>query len=191
MKSFTKIIALALAIVLAFSLAACSNKGGDDSADDSDKVIKIAVPNDTTNEARALLLLQEAGIIKLKDGADFNPTVDDIETYNKQIKIEELKANIIPSTLADVTAGVVNGNYALDFGLKTEDAIYKDDKLDIEEYWNLIAARTEDLSDPAKVETYRKVIAAFQSDETEAVFNDQFGGYFIKAGWDQDLLADK
>ena len=59
------------------------------------------------------------------------------------------------------------------FRPQTEDAIYKDDKLDIEEYWNLIAARTEDLSDPAKVETYRKVVAAFQSDETEAVFNDQ------------------
>lgn len=151
----------------------------------------VAIPDDATNGGRALKVLEAAGLIKLKDGADFNPTVDDIETYNKQIKIEELKANIIPSTLADVTAGVVNGNYALDFGLKTEDAIYKDDKLDIEEYWNLIAARTEDLSDPAKVETYRKVVAAFQSDETEAVFNDQFGGYFIKAGWDQDLLADK
>ena len=151
----------------------------------------VAIPDDATNGGRALKVLEAAGLIKLKDGADFNPTVDDIETYNKQIKIEELKANIIPSTLADVTAGVVNGNYALDFGLKTEDAIYKDDKLDIEEYWNLIAARTEDLSDPAKVEAYKKVVAAFQSDETEAVFNDQFGGYFIKAGWDQDLLADK
>ena len=151
----------------------------------------VAIPDDATNGGRALKVLEAAGLIKLKDGADFNPTVDDIETYNKQIKIEELKANIIPSTLADVTAGVVNGNYALDFGLKTEDAIYKDDKLDIEEYWNLIAARTEDLSDPAKVENYKKVVAAFQSDETEAVFNDQFGGYFIKAGWDQDLLADK
>ena len=151
----------------------------------------VAIPDDATNGGRALKVLEAAGLIKLKDGADFNPTVDDIETYNKQIKIEELKANIIPSTLADVTAGVVNGNYALDFGLKTEDAIYKDDKLDIEEYWNLIAARTEDLSDPAKVETYKKIVAAFQSDETEAVFNDQFGGYFIKAGWDQDLLADK
>ena len=151
----------------------------------------VAIPDDATNGGRALKVLEAAGLIKLKDGADFNPTVDDIETYNTQIKIEELKANIIPSTLADVTAGVVNGNYALDFGLKTEDAIYKDDKLDIEEYWNLIAARTEDLSDPAKVETYKKVVAAFQSDETEAVFNDQFGGYFIKAGWDQDLLADK
>ena len=164
----------------------------------SDKVKSVdelkdgdTVADDATNGGRALKVLEAAGLIKLKDGADFNPTVDDIETYNKQIKIEELKANIIPSTLADVTAGVVNGNYALDFGLKTEDAIYKDDKLDIEEYWNLIAARTEDLSDPAKVEAYKKVVAAFQSDETEAVFNDQLGGYFIKAGWDQDLLADK
>ncbi len=136
-------------------------------------------------------MLEAAGLIKLKDSADFNPTIDDIETYNTKITIEELKANVIPSTLADVTAAVVNGNYALDFGLKTEDAIYKDDQLDIEEYWNLIAARSADLEDADKLETYKKVVAAFQSDETEAVFNDQFGGYFIKAGWDQDLLADK
>ena len=132
-----------------------------------------------------------AGLIKLKDSAEFNPTINDIETYNTKITIEELKANVIPSTLADVTAAVVNGNYALDFGLKTEDAIYKDDQLDIEEYWNLIAARSADLEDADKLETYKKVVAAFQSDETEKVFNDQFGGYFIKAGWDQDLLADK
>lgn len=65
----------------------------------------VAIPDDATNGGRALKVLEAAGLIKLKDGADFNPTVDDIETYNKQIKIEELKANIIPSTLADVTAG--------------------------------------------------------------------------------------
>ena len=151
----------------------------------------VAIPDDVTNGGRALKVLEAAGLIKIKDSAEFNPTIDDIETYNKQITIEELKANVIPSTLADVTAAVVNGNYALDFGLKTEDAIYKDDKLDIEEYWNLVAARSADLEDADKLETYKKVVAAFQSDETEAVFNDQFGGYFIKAGWDQDLLADK
>ena len=151
----------------------------------------VAIPDDVTNGGRALKVLEAAGLIKLKDSADFNPTIDDIETYNTKITIEELKANVIPSTLADVTAAVVNGNYALDFGLKTEDAIYKDDQLDIEEYWNLIAARSADLEDADKLETYKKVVAAFQSDETEAVFNDQFGGYFIKAGWDQDLLADK
>ncbi len=151
----------------------------------------VAIPDDVTNGGRALKVLEAAGLIKLKDSADFNPTIDDIETYNTKIQIEELKANVIPSTLADVTAAVVNGNYALDFGLKTEDAIYKDDQLDIEEYWNLIAARTDDLADADKLETYKKVVEAFQSDETEKVFNDQFGGYFIKAGWDQDLLADK
>ena len=152
---------------------------------------KVAIPNDPTNGGRALKVLEAAGLIKIKDSAEFNPTIDDIETYNTKITIEELKANVIPSTLADVTAAVVNGNYALDFGLKTEDAIYKDDQLDIEEYWNLIAARSADLEDADKLETYKKVVAAFQSDETEKVFNDQFGGYFIKAGWDQDLLADK
>ena len=151
----------------------------------------VAIPDDVTNGGRALKVLEAAGLIKLKDSAEFNPTIDDIETYNTKITIEELKANVIPSTLADVTAAVVNGNYALDFGLKTEDAIYKDDQLDIEEYWNLIAARSADLKDADKLETYKKVVAAFQSDETEKVFNDQFGGYFIKAGWDQDLLADK
>ena len=151
----------------------------------------VAIPDDVTNGGRALKVLEAAGLIKIKESAEYNPTIDDIETYNKQNTIEELKANVIPSTLADVTAAVVNGNYALDFGLKTEDAIYKDDKLDIEEYWNLIAARSADLEDADKLETYKKVVAAFQSDETEAVFNDQFGGYFIKAGWDQDLLADK
>ena len=93
--------------------------------------------------------------------------------------------------LPDVTAAVVNGNYALDFGLKTEEAIYKDSVLDEEQYWNLIAARTADLKDPTKVDVYKKVVAAFQSDATAKVFHDDFGGYFIKVGWDQDLLASK
>ena len=149
----------------------------------------VAIPDDLTNGGRALKVLEAAGLINLKDSAGFNPTVDDIESYNVNIKIEELKANVIPSTLADVTAAVVNGNYALDFGLKTEEAIYKDTVLDVEEYWNLIAARTADLDDPAKVAVYEKVVKAFQTAETEKVFNETYGGYFIKVGWDQDLLA--
>ena len=149
----------------------------------------VAIPDDLTNGGRALKVLEAAGLIDLKDSAGFNPTVDDIESYNVNIKIEELKANVIPSTLADVTAAVVNGNYALDFGLKTEEAAYKDTVLDVEEYWNLIAARTADLEDPDKVAVYEKVVKAFQSPETEQVFNDTYGGYFIKVGWDQDLLA--
>ena len=145
----------------------------------------VAIPDDLTNGGRALKVLEAAGLIKISDAAGFNPTLEDIETYNVGITIEELKANVIPY----VAAAVVNGNYALDFGLKTEEAIYKDSVLDVEEYWNLIAARTADLSDPAKVETYRKVVQAFQSEATEKVFNEDYGGYFIKVGWDQDLLA--
>ena len=149
----------------------------------------VAIPDDLTNGGRALKVLEAAGLITLKEEAGFNPTVDDIETYNVGIKIEELKANVLPSTLPDVTAAVVNGNYALDFGLKTEEAIYKDTVLDVEEYWNLIAARTADLEDADKVAVYDKVVKAFQSAETEQVFNETYGGYFIKVGWDQDLLA--
>ena len=149
----------------------------------------VAIPDDLTNGGRALKVLEAAGLIELDPDAAFNPTLDDIVKYNVGIKIEELKANVIPSTLADVTAAVVNGNYALDFGLKTDEAIYKDTVLDVEEYWNLIAARTADLEDPDKAAVYEKVVKAFQSPETEKVFNDTYGGYFIKVGWDQDLLA--
>ena len=151
----------------------------------------VAIPDDVTNGGRAIKVLAAAGLITLKQDADFNPTLDDIETYNTKITIKELKANTIPSVLDDVTAAVVNGNYALDFGLKTKEAIYKDSVLDEEKYWNLIAARTEDLQDKDKVAVYQKVVKAFQSDATEKVFNDTFGGYFIKVGWDQDLLASK
>ena len=149
----------------------------------------VAIPDDLTNGGRALKVLEAAGLIELNPDAAFNPTLDDITRYTVNIEIKELKANVIPSALADVTAAVVNGNYALDFGLKTEEAIYKDSVLDVEEYWNLIAARSADLNDPDKVAVYEKVVKAFQSAETEKVFNDTYGGYFIKVGWDQDLLA--
>ena len=149
----------------------------------------IAVPNDLTNEGRALKVLAAAGVITLKDNDNFNPTLDDIDSNPKNITIQELAANTIPSALPDVTAAVVNGNYALDFGLKTEDAVYKDSVLDEQKYWNLIAAKTDDLSNPRLVAAYDKVIKAFQSDETKKVFNDTYGGYFINVGWDQDLLA--
>lgn len=149
----------------------------------------VAIPDDLTNGGRALKVLEAAGLIELDPNAAFNPTIDNIVKYNVGIKIEELKANVIPSALSDVTAAVVNGNYALDFGLKSDEAIYKDSVLDVEEYWNLIAARTADLEDPDKAAVYEKVVKAFQSPETEKIFNDTYGGYFIRVGWDQNLLA--
>lgn len=149
----------------------------------------VAIPNDVTNGGRALKVLAEAGLITLKADAGFNPTVNDIENYNVDITIQELQANTIPSVLDDVTAAVVNGNYALDFGLKVDEAIFKDTSVSEEEYWNIIVARSADLEDPDKVELYKKVVEAFQSDETQKVFDETYGGYFIAEGWDQDLLS--
>ena len=142
----------------------------------------VAIPNDVTNGGRAYKVLAAAGLITLKASAGFNPTYDDIETNPSGIIIKELAANTIPSALADVDAAIVNGNYALDFGIKTESAIFKDTSVDEKAYWNLIAARGKDLQDSAKVE----ILEAFQSPETEKVFNETFGGYFIKEGWDID-----
>ena len=144
----------------------------------------IAIPNDVTNGGRAIKVLAAAGLITLKKDAGFNPTTADIASNPKNIVIKELAANTIPSALADVDAAIVNGNYALDFGIKTESAIFKDTSVSEKAYWNLIAARGADLKDPAKVEIFRKVVKAFQTKATEDVFNKQFGGYFIKEGWD-------
>ena len=148
----------------------------------------IAIPDDLTNGGRALKVLESAGIITLNSDAGFNPTLDDIQAYNIGVTIKELKANVIVSALPDVTAAIVNNNYALDFGLSASDAIFADDRLDIEDYWNLIAARTADLSDPDKVEIFRKVVEAYQSDATLEVFNTECRGFYTPAGWDQDLL---
>ena len=138
MKKFTKIIALALALVLAFSLAACSNNGGDNASDD--KVIKIAVPNDTTNEARALLLLQEAGIIKLKDGAGITATKNDIVENPYNVEIVEAEAAAIPQLLPDVDYAVINSNYAINAGLNpVKDSLVKEGSSSA--YANILAVK--------------------------------------------------
>lgn len=146
----------------------------------------VAIPNDVTNGGRAIKVLAAAGLITLKADAGFNPSVNDIAENNSGIVIKELAANTIPSALQDVDAAIVNGNYALDFGIKTESAIFKDTSVTEKAYWNLVAAKTADLKDSAKVELFKKVVAAFQTAETEKVFNNKFGGYFIKEGWDID-----
>lgn len=144
----------------------------------------VAIPNDVTNGGRAYKVLAAAGLITLKASAGFNPNSGDIESNPSGIVIKELAANTIPSALADVDAAIVNGNYALDFGIKTESAIFKDTSVDEKAYWNLIAARGKDLKDAEKTELFKKVVKAFQTPETEKVFNEKFGGYFIKKGWE-------
>lgn len=80
----------------------------------------IAIPNDPTNEGRALLLLQEAGLIALKNGTDLNATPIDVVKNPKKIKFVEVEAASLPRTLSDVTAAVINGNYAIPAGLSAK-----------------------------------------------------------------------
>ena len=104
-----KIFAIVLALILALGvLSACGSK--------SDS-ITIAVPNDATNEARALLLLQAQGYIKLKDGAGITATINDIEENPHNITFNELDAAQIPNVLKDVDYAVINSNFAISAGL--------------------------------------------------------------------------
>lgn len=146
----------------------------------------VAIPNDVSNGGRALKVLSDAGIVTLKEDAGFNPSVDDIVSNNKGVIIKELAANTIPSVLADVTAAVINGNYAIDFGIDPETSIFKDSTINESQYWNLIAARTEDLSDPAKVEIYKKIVDAYHTQGTLDVYNNQYNGYYLATGWDEN-----
>ena len=107
-KLFKSATLLLTAVLSAASLVGC---GG------SSKKIVIAVPNDTINEARALLLLQDNGIIKLKDGAGITATVGDIKENPKNIEFKEVEAAQIPNTLKDVDYAVINSNYAIGAGL--------------------------------------------------------------------------
>ena len=115
---FTRLAALALTLILALSLTACGGK--DNSADnggDTKTTIKIGVPNDTTNEARALLLLQENGIIKLADGAGITATKNDIVDNPYNVEIVEAEAAQLPNMLPDLDYAVINSNYAINAGL--------------------------------------------------------------------------
>lgn len=106
-KLATLILTAVLAITAVFSLSACSKNEG----------VTVAIPNDTTNEARALLLLQENGIITLKEGAGITATIRDIESNPQNITFKEVEAAQLPNVLQDVDYAVINSNYAIDAGL--------------------------------------------------------------------------
>lgn len=116
MKNFKRFISLVLCAVLSLTLlTACG---------DTDDVITIAVPNDTTNEARALLLLEELGYITLKDDAGITATVADIEDNPYGIEFNEVEAAQLPNVLQDVDYAIINSNYAIEAGLNpVEDSL--------------------------------------------------------------------
>lgn len=138
---------------------------------------KVAVPNDPSNENRALLLLQTQGVIKLKAGAGTNgnnATALDVAANPKKIKLVELDAAQLPRTLADVDAAVINTNFALAAGLQpTKDAIALEDVHS--PYANLIAVRAQDKDQP----WVKKLVAAYQSDDVRQFLKSEFKGSMV------------
>lgn len=138
---------------------------------------QIAVPNDTTNEARALLLLEQQGLIKLREGAGINATKADIAENPKKLDIVELEASQIPVRLADVDLAVINGNYAIDANLKITDALVIEpaDGPAATAYVNVLAIKEGRESDPA----IAALVAALQSDEVKAFIETTYEGAVV------------
>jgi D-methionine transport system substrate-binding protein len=139
---------------------------------------KIAVPNDATNEARALLLLEAQGIITLKEGAGINATKNDIAENTKNIEIVEIEAAQLARSLQDVDLAVINGNYAIEAGLSVgTDAIAIEDKdsLAAETYGNIVAVKKGN----ENREDIKALIAALQSDTIKQFINDTYKGAVV------------
>ena len=120
------ILTLVMIIAACASLAACSGNGGGQGGGEQPaaKGVTIAVPNDTTNEARALMLLESLGYIKLKEGAGITATVMDIEENPYNIQFNEVEAAQLPNILQDVDYAIINSNYAISAGINpTKDAL--------------------------------------------------------------------
>lgn len=120
--------------------------GKSDSLDELADGAEVLVPNDVTNEARALLLLQDQGLLTLKEDAGLTATINDITENPKNLDIVELEAAQLPRSLQDADIAVINGNYAIEAGLKVTDAlaVESSDSLAAQTYGNVVAVREGD-----------------------------------------------
>lgn len=181
MKKFTKkLTALILGMTAAASLTACGGKG-----------ITIAVPNDTTNEARALLLLEEQGYIKLKEGAGITATISDIAENPGEITFKEVEAAQLPNVLQDVDYAVINSNFAIDADLNPmEDALVIEGSSSA--YSNILAVK-EGNEETDKIKALK---AALMSQQVADFITEEYEGAVVSTvdaptdGFDPDVDYD-
>lgn len=138
----------------------------------------IAVPNDGTNEARALMLLEAQGLIKLREGAGLAATKDDIAENPHNYEIQELTANLLTTTLQDVDIAIINGNYALGAGLSEDDALaFEDAAAAAAPYVNVLAVKEGREDDPS----IQALVKALQSDEVKQFMLNAYGNAVVPA----------
>lgn len=204
-KHIASILVLALAATLTFGLSACSKSGGDTgstasaspatssaSPTASASQITIAVPNDTTNEARALLLLQDKGYIKLKDGAGITATVKDIAENPHNIKFDEVEAAQVPNVLKDVDYAIINANYAIQAKLNpTKDALAIESSSSA--YGNILAVKQGN----ENTDKIKALAAALESKKVADFITQKYSGGVISIvknpgdGYDSSVDYDK
>ena len=179
-KVITTILSLVLIFTFAIGLTGCG--GG------SDETIQIAIPNDTTNEARALLLLQDNGIITLKDGAGITATIQDIAENPKNIEFKEVEAAQLPNVLQDVDYAIINSNYAIPAELNpVEDSLLIEGSSSA--YGNILAVKEGNENEPK----IKALIAALQSQKVADFIAETYGGAVISTvenpgdGFDADV----
>ncbi len=136
----------------------------------------VAIPNDATNEGRALLLLEAQGLIKLKDSANLTATPNDIAENPKNLTFKELEAAMIPNTVEEVDLSVINSNYAMEAGFNpVEDALAIEDANS--PYVNIIAVKEGNENNPA----IRALVEALQSETARDFITTTYGGAVIPA----------
>ncbi|MBS4868654.1 MAG: metal ABC transporter substrate-binding protein, partial [Eubacterium sp.] len=138
---------------------------------------KVSVPNDTTNEARALLLLEAQGLIKLKDGAGLSATKLDIVENPKNLDIEEIEAAQLPRTLSDVDIAVINGNYAIDAGLSVSDALAVEaqDSEAAKTYANILVVKDGNQEN----DDIKALVSALESDKVKEFIQQKYNGAVV------------
>lgn len=181
-KTVSVILAAVLAVAAAFSLTSCSK---------SDSVT-IAVPNDTTNEARALLLLQNLNLITLKDGAGITATIKDIKDNPHNITFKEIEAAQLPNMLKDVDYAVINSNYAIE-----ADSNPVKDSLGIEDsssaYSNILTVKKGN----EKTDKTKALVAALESKKVADFITKKYDGAVVSTvenptdGFDKSVDYDK
>ena len=151
--------------------------GTKDSLDAIEAGDKIGVPNDATNEARALKVLEEQGLIKLKEGSSETATVTDIEEYPKgEIEIVELEAASIPASLPDLAFGVINANYAIQADIMDKVvAVEGTDEAQEDTYVNIIVVNAGNENS----EKIQALVNALHSDATKAFIEETFNGAVV------------
>ena len=166
-KTGKTLISLVLVFVLAASLAACGKKS-------EGSGITIAVPNDTTNEARALLLLEELGYITLKEGAGITATVKDIQDNPYNITFKEVEAAQLPNVLKDVDYAVINSNYAIEADLSpVSDALAIEGSSSA--YSNILAVK----EGMEKYDAVKALVAALESQKVADFIAEKYEGAVV------------